>query len=115
MADLPCSAPGVPEGQGFSLIAVQPNPHDGLAAPSPPTTSKSTAQRSEVLAETSASLGLLRVGTCRVHHLGDLHGALRGPLARTSDPGPQTLDLRTWTSDPGDGNLPSLSRGSADG
>ena len=96
MADLPCSAPGVPEGQGFSLIAVQPNPHDGLAAPSPHTTSKSTAQRPEVLAETSASLGLLRVGTCRVRHLEDLHGALGGPLARTSDPGPQTLEMGTF-------------------
>ena len=35
MADLPC--PCAPEGQGLSLPAVQPRPHDGLASTSPHT------------------------------------------------------------------------------
>ena len=101
MAGLP--APGAPEGQGLCLTAVQPSPHDGLATPSTPPKPPIGLLRGQscCLSEAWASPGLLRVGSCRARYLGGFHGALEGPLARTLDPG--------------DGDHPSLSRGSADG
>ena len=61
---LACLAPGAPEGQGLSLTAVQPSPHDGLAAPAP------LRGRRCCLSEVWESPDFLRMGMCRAHHLG---------------------------------------------
>ena len=79
MAGLP--APGAPEGQGLCLTAVQPSPHDGLAAPAP------LRGRRCCLREAWVSPDFLSAGMCRAHHLGGFAWGL-GEL-----PG---RDLRPW-------------------
>ena len=87
-----------------SSALLQSNPTPTMAWPPPahiqPTRAPLKGQRC-CLIKPWESPGLLRVGACRVHPWGaGLLGALGGSLARTSDPG--------------DRDLPSLSRGSPD-
>ena len=73
---LACPASGAPEGQGLCLTAVQPSPHDGLAAPAP-----LRGQRC-CLREAWVSPDFLPAGMCRAHHLGGFAWGLGKPPGR---------------------------------